>query len=467
MSAIEHVAETNPIWWPTTQEESGPTAEGRYDVDFVVIGAGLAGLAAAYYVTEYRPELAVAVVEAKHVGAGATGRSTGIVSPGLSMPMAMFRKKYGDAAAVASFDATFHGVGLLRELVRREHIECDARDEPHTLVALTDRSLHRMSQHLNNLAELGREVPWLSPYELVELAGAGYKAGFTYRDAMVVDPYRLVAGLAETLRRRGVAVFENSPVINIEAEAGGVRASTPCGQIRARHGLLATDGYSGKLNPLRSSVIPLRTHLLATAPLTDSQLQQIGWGGRGAVIDQRNFFNYYRMSADKRIVFGGGPAIVPSSTPARDVARSRKIQHRVRQELAARFPALANVEIDATWSGVTASSFDRNPVVGLVPKMDGLWFAGSWCGHGFSTSVDTGWRFARMLSGDALPTNVPWYRSQAQKVPTTFVRSAAISVYLKALEVADAVDTKTSSRTPVTTTATTTNDTTKLAEAEK
>jgi monoamine oxidase len=77
MSAIERVAETNPIWWPTTQEESGPTAEGRYDVDLVVIGAGLAGLAAAHYVTEYRPELAVGVVEAKHVGAGATGRSTG------------------------------------------------------------------------------------------------------------------------------------------------------------------------------------------------------------------------------------------------------------------------------------------------------------------------------------------------------------------------------------------------------
>jgi hypothetical protein len=73
MSAIERVAETNPIWWPTSQEESGPAAEGRYDVDLVVIGEGLAGQAAAYYVTEYRPELAVGVVEAKHVGAGATG----------------------------------------------------------------------------------------------------------------------------------------------------------------------------------------------------------------------------------------------------------------------------------------------------------------------------------------------------------------------------------------------------------
>ena len=76
MSAIEQVAETNPIWWPTTQEESGPTVEGRYDVELVVIGAGLAGQAWPYSVTEYRPEPAMSVVEAQRVGAGATGRNT-------------------------------------------------------------------------------------------------------------------------------------------------------------------------------------------------------------------------------------------------------------------------------------------------------------------------------------------------------------------------------------------------------
>ncbi|BAX97806.1 putative oxidoreductase [Mycobacteroides stephanolepidis] len=444
---IAHTAETQPIWWPSVPAQPGPILEGRADVDLVVIGAGLAGLAAAYYVTELRPELTVAVVEAKHVGAGATGRSTGIVSPGLSMPLKSFRRKYGDPAAAASFDATFHGVQLLRDLVRQEDIDCDARDEPHTLVALTDRSLRRMEVHLQNLAELGREVPWLRSQELVELAGAGYKAGFAYRDAMVVDPYRLVVGITSALRRRGVAVYENSPVIDISAGVSGVQVSTVRGQIRSRVGLLATDGYSGNLNPLRSSVIPLRTHLLATAPLSDEQLGQIGWLGRGAIIDQRTFFNYYRMSQDKRIVFGGGPAFVPSKVAARDVVRSRKIQELVRRELIERFPAIAGIEIDAAWSGITASSFDRNPVVGPVAGMDGLWFAGSWCGHGISTSVDTAWRFARTLIGEPLPTDIPWFRSQAQKVPSPLVRQIAIGSYLKILQAADTLDAKTTAPT--------------------
>lgn len=245
---IGHLAETAPIWWPGSPESAAPITDGRHDVDVLVIGAGLAGLAAAYFVTELRPELSVAVLEAKHVGAGATGRSTGIVSPGLSMPMAAFRRKYGDDAAIASFDATFHGVGLLRDLVAKENIDCDARDEPHTLVALTDRSLARMVTHLENLAELGREVPWLSSQEVVQWAGAGYKAGFAYHDAMVVDPYRLVTGMADTLRRRGAPVYEHSPVISIEADATGVCVSTARAQVRARHAFLATDGYSGSLN---------------------------------------------------------------------------------------------------------------------------------------------------------------------------------------------------------------------------
>ncbi|WP_235624647.1 NAD(P)/FAD-dependent oxidoreductase, partial [Mycobacteroides abscessus] len=321
-----------------------------------------------------------------------------------------------------------------------------------------------------NLAELGREVPWLSSQEVVQWAGAGYKAGFAYHDAMVVDPYRLVTGMADTLRRRGAPVYEHSPVISIEADATGVCVSTARAQVRARHAFLATDGYSGSLNPLKSSVIPLRTHLLATAPLTDGQLAELGWSGRGAIIDQRTFFNYYRMSADKRVVFGGGPAFVPSRIPSRDIKRSRVIQQRVRLELGERFPVLADVEIDAAWSGVTASSFDRNPVVGPVPGMDGLWFAGSWCGHGFSTSVDTGWRFAKTLVGEPLPANIPWFRSGAQRVPTTLLRNVATGAYLKALDAADALDAKTSNPPQVarpTAGRQTSTGTTTLAEADK
>ncbi|NKY84032.1 FAD-binding oxidoreductase [Nocardia veterana] len=420
------------MWWP----EHIPTwakLESVIRADLVIVGGGLAGLAAAYYAASADPDLTIVVLEAEFVGAGATGRSTGIVSPGLSIPLPWLRRRLGDRVTAEAFDASQHGVDRLREIVTTERIDCDARDEPHTLVAVTGSDQRRMAAHLRALNRLDRPVRWLTRDEVTEHAGAGYVAGFAYDNAMVVDPYRLAVGLADVLRGRGVRVYEGSRVLSLDTDAGRPRAITAAGSVTARRILLTVDGYGGELNPMRSSVVPIRTHLLATEPLAGDQLAALGWNGRGGIIDQRNFFNYYRMTADKRLVFGGGPALVPGGDPRRDAAASDRVQRRVDIELLQRFPALSGVEIAARWSGLTASSIDRLPVVGAVPGRDGVYYAGAWCGHGFAMSVDTAWRLADMLTGGSRP-RLPWYRSTAQRIPTRFARTNGVRGYLQYLD---------------------------------
>ncbi|MBB5912205.1 glycine/D-amino acid oxidase-like deaminating enzyme [Nocardia transvalensis] len=426
-----------PLWWPESGIESAdpPLIGGRRD-DLVIVGGGLAGLVTAYYVSAARPDLSVVVLEAESIGAGATGRSTGIVSPGLSIPLPRLRRRVGDGRAIEAFDASQHGVTLLRDLIRAERIDCDARDEPHTLVAVTTGERRRMAAHLAALRALDRTVHWLTPAELVDHAGPGYIAGFAYDNAMVVDPYQLVVGLAAVLRERGVAIYENSRVRSIDSSGSRPRVVTDQGSVTAGRVLLTVDGYAGDLGPMATSVVALRTHLLATAPLTGDRMAGLGWTGRGGIIDQRNFFNYYRMTADKRLVFGGGPALVPTGDPGRDATASARVQGRIDTELIARFPALAGVEIEARWSGLTASSTDRLPVVGPVPGRDGVYYAGAWCGHGFAMSVDAGWRFADMLAGGPRP-RLPWYRSSAQYVPTRFARTQGVRGYLRYLDQLD------------------------------
>ncbi|GAB2660002.1 NAD(P)/FAD-dependent oxidoreductase [Nocardia goodfellowii] len=429
-----------PVWWPETGLAPGGdrlASTGR--VDLAIVGGGLAGLATAHYVAAARPEWKIAVLEAETIGAGATGRSTGIVSPGLSIPLPQLRRRIGDARTLAAFDASQRGVTLLRELIKTERIDCDARDEPHTLVALTPAKRRRMSTHLAALRELGRPVRWLTADEVVESAGPGYTAGFAYENAMVIDPYRLLTGLAATLRERGVRILENSRVLSLDTVDGAPKVYTETGALTARRVLLTVDGYAGPLNPVPASVVPLRTHLLATAPLTKAQLAQLGWSGRGGIIDQRNFFNYYRMTEDNRVVFGGGPALVPTGDPARDEQRSARVQRRVDAELLRRFPVLAEVEVVARWSGLTASSLDRLPVVGPVPGRDGFYYAGAWCGHGFAMSVDSAWRFADALSGGPAP-RLPWSRSTAQRLPTKYARTHGVRAYLRYLDYADRLD---------------------------
>ena len=225
----------------------------------------------------------------------------------------------------------------------------------------------------------------------------------------------------------------------LEARPDGVRAHTPGGTIDADRVLLAVDGYGEELNPHPSSVVPVRTHVVATAPLTPDQRAALGWDGVGGVIDQRNFFNYYRLGAGGRLVFGGGPARMPSGDPQRETRTSAAVFDRVVEELHSRFPALADVAIHARWSGLTGGTLDRLPVVGAVGDNQRVHSAGGWCGHGLSLCVSTAQRYARVLAEGRSPGSaerLPWFRTRAAGLPAA-VRSTALPAYLHALDVQD------------------------------
>jgi glycine/D-amino acid oxidase-like deaminating enzyme len=433
--------DTAPVWFQLSDfVPVKPQLSGSLRADLVVIGGGLAGLATAYYAAKAAPGLSIAVLEATRVGGGATGGCTGIVSPGPKMSLTTLRRKYGDQSARAAFDASHNGVDLLRQIVRAEQIDCDARDEPHTLVALTQRQQQRIATHLAALSELGRETRWLTSAELTERAGPGYIAGFSYENAMLVDPYRLITGLADTVIGLGVRVFEHSKVLTMEplATGRGTRITTATGTLVADKVLLAMNGYAGGLNPFARSVMPIRAHVLATEPLTGEQLAQLEWNGRGGIIDQRTFFNYYRMTADDRLVFGGGPVTVPTADPVADSRSADAIQQRLRTEMTARFPVLTDVAVTARWSAVAASTPDRLPIVGEIPGLSGVYHAGAWCGHGLALAVDSAWRFGLMFAGQPIEM-LPWWRRGALGMPRK-VLDVGTRTYLKLLDLADRYD---------------------------
>ncbi len=432
--------ETSPIWlWDRGSAPIRDTQHGTDRVDVLVVGAGLAGTATAYYLAANRPDLQVMLVEASQVGLGATGRSTGIIGPGLSMPMRSLRRRYSDAVAAEAFASTLDGTAEIGRLISAESIDCDARLEHQVIGALTERQERRMQRHTFDLAELGFGVPWWDRSSLDGRLGGAYRAAFAYENVLLVDPYRLVTGLAAAAERRGVRIAERTRVTRLETRPDGVRAHTPGGTIDADRVLLAVDGYGEELNPHPSSVVPVRTHVVATAPLTPDQRAALGWDGVGGVIDQRNFFNYYRLGAGGRLVFGGGPARTPSGDPQRETRMSTAAFDRVVEELHRRFPALTDVAIEARWSGLTGGTLDRLPVVGAVGDNQRVHFAGGWCGHGLSLCVSTAQRYARVLAEVRSPGSaerLPWFRTRAAGLPAA-VRSTALPAYLRALDLQD------------------------------
>ncbi|MEU2611679.1 FAD-dependent oxidoreductase [Micromonospora sp. NPDC007271] len=408
------------------------------ETSVVVVGAGLAGLATAYQLSRMMPADELLVLEASHAGAGASGRSTGIAGPGVGGPITGLVRRFGPEVAGRMFGASLDGIGALRRLAGALPGGCELTDGYQLVTAAAPAHAARLRRQAEILCGLGFDVGYLDRAQTAARLGTDrYHGALCYPDVALVNPWLLCQALRAVLVAAGVRVAEHTAVTSL---AGGDPVTLTAGgrRVRARHAVLATDGFTPALGLFRRSVAVVRTHVLRTDPLPPELLARTGWDGAGAVIDSRSFFNYFRLTAQGHLLFGGGPAMLEARAGERGVAGVRS---RLGRELAGVFPALATVPVTDFWSGVTASTFDRLPIVGPVPGEPGVWFAGAWCGHGLALSALTAELLAPRLAGAAdwpEPARIlPWLRHDAAPMPSGRVGSLLLAGYLRGLDTAD------------------------------
>jgi gamma-glutamylputrescine oxidase len=419
-------------WWAGAPPAALPPLVGNVRVDYAVVGAGLAGLATAYYLRRSNPDATVVILEAGRIGSGATGASTGIVAPGVGGPITLLRRRYGDQMASATFAGSVAAVARTVELVDRENLDCDLELNGQLVCAVSQRQDRALRAQHRSFAELGFDVPYLPAPDLADrFGGRPYLAALRHPLAAMLNPVKLCRSLADRLTAMGVTIHENSPVLSVRpGQPVAVRCRS--GIIRARQVVMATDGVQPA--GLRSAgVVPITGHVIRTDPLTDRQLHRIGWRDRDSVVDCRTFFNYYRLTDDNRIIMGGGRVTLPPGAAAGSSA-SEKAWSRIELELRTIFPELAGVRVSERWSGRIGSVLDRLPRLGRLPSAPGVWFAGGWCGHGIPLSVQAGFELAQRMTGGSAEPAVAWYR---EKVPALLAgpqRDWGLLAYLAGLD---------------------------------
>jgi gamma-glutamylputrescine oxidase len=434
-----------------------PPLAGPTEARVVVVGAGVAGLALAYHLTRLVPPDELLVLEAGRTGDGASGRSTGIVGPGVGGPATALVKRYGADVARAMFGASLSGVAAMRRLVKSLPDDCELTNTYQLVAANAAGHTARLTAQAKTLRDLGFDVSYLDrDRTALRLGTDRYHGALLYPDIATVNPWRLCQVLKSALRSAGVRVAEGTQVSTVDG--GDPVTLTAAGhRVRARTVVLATDGFTRTTGLYKRAIAAVRTHVVSTAPLPESLLARTGWDGDGALIDSRSFFNYFRLTADRRLFFGGGPAIPEERSSTGKVAA---IQARILRELVDVFPALADVEVTDFWSGVTGSTFDRIPIVGPVPDQPGVWFAGAWCGHGLAMSALTAEMLAPCVAGEAQwpvaldqqgcvvrgpalgpdqqgDVLLPWLRGTAGWIPSGPVGGVALGAYLSSLDLTD------------------------------
>jgi gamma-glutamylputrescine oxidase len=368
--------------------ETRPTFDGNGHYDVAVIGGGFTGLSAALACAE--KGLKVALFEAQTIGFGASGRNGGQLIPGLRWSMREIDEEFGRERAQAIFDLAYGAVERVKGRIVKHDIQCDLKSG-HLEAAYKPAHFEAMQRDAEYLAaNFGWESEIVQPQDMGKhINGGGYHGGIYDAQGGHFHPLNYALGLAEACRAAGVEIVENSPVTELadfsspSSDEVEVHAQTP--QV-AHKVIVATDTWiQGLDSALGRYTIPIMNYNVATAPLPNAD--QL-FPSDAAVADSRFVLNYFRLSADKRLIFGGGEKYV--QTPPTDIAAF------VRKHIIEVFPSLANVPIDYAWGGAVGVTMNRLPHFG---RKGNVFFAHGFSGHGALVTTLAGELMAEAVTG--------------------------------------------------------------------
>ena len=388
---------------------------GDRDADVCIVGGGYTGLWTAYYLKRAQPDLRITVVEKEFCGFGASGRNGGWLSGGFSWS----REKYlahSSRAAVVAMETAMHGtVDEVLAVAAREGIEADMVRADTLRVATSAAQMQRVRANYHEA--LGWDVP---PQRISLLDAAQTRArlhmdqaqgALVHHGTARVQPAKLVRGLAQTVERMGVTIYEQSAVIGL----GPGRVQTPHGTVRAPLIVRATEGFTASLPGLKRQWIPMNSAMLITEPLPDALWDSIGWRGCELVSDSAHAYGYAQRTREGRIALGGRgvPYRFGSATDVQGVTQQATME-RLQAMLLRWFPQAQELRIDHAWCGVLGVPRDWCTTVGL-DRASGMAWAGGYVGLGVSSSNLAGRTLTDLLLGrDTDLTRLPWVNRQVR-----------------------------------------------------
>lgn len=365
-----------------------PSLEGEQVADVCIIGGGFTGVNTAIELAERG--LSVALLEARRIGWGASGRNGGQLIRGVGHDVEQFSDLLGREGVDALKRMGLEAVEIVRQRVEQHGIDCDLR-WGYCDLATKPRHLQHFEEDYVDLQRLG----YTHPLRLVDKAGLGeiigsqrYIGGLLDMGSGHLHPLNLALGEAAVARQLGVRLYEHSAATHIEY-GPQVRVHTAAGTVRAGHLVLACNAYLGQLQPqLAGKVLPAGSYIIATEPLPQALCQEL-LPQNSAVCDQRVALDYFRLSADRRLLFGG--ACHYSGRDPRDIGRY--MQPKMLQV----FPQLRDVRIDYQWGGMIGIGANRLPQIGRLPDHPNVYFAQAYSGHGLNAT-----HLAARLLGEAI-----------------------------------------------------------------
>jgi glycine/D-amino acid oxidase-like deaminating enzyme len=385
-------------YWATTVEMPswGAPSPLPDSVDVAVIGAGFTGLSAARALAKRGAR--VAVLEGETIGWGASSRNGGMVLTGMKLGVNKLISMYGSELTRRMYAASLVSIDCVEQIVREEKIDCDFSRCGHLEVACKQKHFDDYARQVEVIArEFNHQLRVLQKGELGAEIGSGiYYGGMVDEVSAGLNPARYVAGLGRAAVTAGAQICEHTRVEAIQRETrqgeAGWKISTSKGALWAREVFVGTSGYTGRVTPaLRKKIIPIGSFIITTEILPEPLARELSPRNR-MIYDSKNYLYYYRLTPDRRMLFGGRAAFFPENDQT--VRQSADILRRGMIDV---YPQLRDAKIEYVWGGTLDFAFDIMPHAG---QMNGMYYAVGYAGHGVAMATFQGQKMAELMAGD-------------------------------------------------------------------
>ncbi len=371
---------------------SHPSLDESIDCDVCVIGGGFTGLSTALNLAERGCD--VVVLESRRTAWGASGRNGGQVGTGLNQSQFEIEREYGWARAKLLWDMCEEAKAEVRNRIDRHAIDCDYK--PGVLgVAVTSsdaRAYEKQVEHLQS-RYLCDSIHYVDRRQIQSILGQrGYRGGKLDTDAAHIHPLNYAIGLAAAFTQGGGRIYEQTAATSFSNQSDSMIVHTSGGaSVRASILVIACNGYLDALDSaIARLVLPIYSYIIATEPL-DEELARTINADDVAVHDSRADLDYYRLSADRRMLFGAGESHLTELDES-------QIEAKVRPRMVSLYPELSDARIDYCWGGRIAITYSRLPAIGS--KRQQVYYAQGFSGHGVALTGIAGKIIAEAICGE-------------------------------------------------------------------
>ncbi|MBP6892374.1 FAD-binding oxidoreductase [Candidatus Babeliales bacterium] len=353
------------VLWYVSQSETKPCTQ-NLDIEVAIVGGGIAGLSAAQEFAKQGKK--VAIFEQYFCGSGATGKSSGFVTPNAELSLTDFATRFNFDVAHQIWDLISSGVTHIADNIKQHNFNCDYQVQDAFVLATSKSELKTLQREHENLTKIGYESKIYDQNFMQNIINSNqYFGALQYFNSFSFNPYLYCQELKNLLQSQGVLIFEQTPITQIFDHI----LIAPHATITADFIIVCVDHNFANLNLLKDNVFHAQTFVMASEQLSDAQIKNIFPNGHVMAWDTQLIYNYFRITKDKRLLLGGGDIF--TSYANNETHNYHRITKKLCRYFTQKFPQI-NLQFEYQWPGLIGLSKDISPIIGRDQKFPHIYY---------------------------------------------------------------------------------------------